>query len=1616
MHTGFSNIQAVSRSGRSMPFFKAADGLIPAQGAGFFTLMRLSDAIKENKDIYGVIKAISLTNDGRGHGLLVPAKEGQVKAMLKAYELAKLNPSDIELVECHATATPVGDNMEAQAMKEIFKESIVNIASIKSNIGHTITASGVAAAIKVLKAFENNLMPASLGEGELIDEFKDSKINVLRENKEWKSKGSKKAGVSNFGFGGNNAHMILEEYKKDNFKISIKNSKSLQNKDIAIVGLGVIAANVVNLEDFIISMFKGESRLTELKKDELLGLCKQIDLPLFEIKFPPNDIRQTLPQQLMLLKTARDALKKLKKYDKEKTGIYAGMQTDCTGVQFGIACRFIDWANKFSSVIDVENIDINRWIDDSQNIVCPYQTVAGALGIIPNNVANRISNNYDFRSSSFTISSEELSGLTALNIAIRSLRAKELDTALVGAVDVCSTYYHIEAAKSILDKNKHIPGDIAVTLVLKRLEDARKDGDKIYSIITDRMKREPDFIIDSEGDNNFINYYGYSHCASTLLDILAATLVCSYKSVPSFKGKKATPYLPTGKTFLTKVNASAKYNGSESIIIKEDEKAIQEGLFVDRLPDMFIFKGSDRREVKAHLESFNKNGDGASRLVLLVFEKEFIEEAKNMAASLLEKKENNITFSNNKYGIYYYDKPISGEIAFVFAGAAAAYKGMGSELLMAYPFMKEGISEMFPELNSSVGWIYNEDEEPDAEKILWGATLISQVHAFITRNQLNIKPNAAIGYSSGESNSLMALGAWTDLENMFYEFKNAKVLTEKIGGKCEVIKKAWEDKGVKDVEWVNYWIMAPIDEIKKEAEKEDLVHLTMINSPDDAVISGQREICEKIAKKFGANRYIKLPYDVANHCPELNYYAKEWWEFHHRETNPISDIRFYTSSTGSYYYPTDKNAADAILGMATKPLNFPLMIENAYKDGVRIFIEHGPRDACSRWIERILSDKRDEIVIVSLDKPNRSSAEQVFYVIAELLAAGVEFEYENYFEHFKNIDLRSQKEILDPKKKITVDVYKDLPKIPPIENYIIEDKKQFLYEEVYIDDVQVDEPLVLTRAPKLPYVQEKPMKKKRPVKKRDYIGVDLPIFNNLFRYNEHILNIHKNFAKKQKAFFDNYLAYRNKSLEILEKAIKSNRFRDLAFEKEDTSKKEELLKTDDNKITYKKDEFSKSKESKAKEEKEVKSFNYNKVGASKGAKISKEELRKLAFKPLPVKKPVGPKFNKEQLKIHACGNISEIFGPKFKEQDKYELQVRMPMPPLLLADRVTGIEGEQFVLGSGSLWTETDILEGQWYLIDDYIPPGIIMESGQADLMLTSWQGIDILNNKGNRVYRLLGADVMYYGKAPKVGDTLCFQIEILNYISFGEIKMFNFQYDCRIDNELILSVRNAQAGFFTYAELESSGGVIWNPEEAEFTPNPRLDPPVVKCTKNKFSDDDIKALTEGRVYDCFGQGYEKTKLHEKSPTIPKGRMNLVDRVTHFDISGGPFKRGYIRAEYDVTPDKWFLDCHFYKDPCMPGTLMADGALQVIAIYMIGLGYTLDKDGWYFEPVAGEPYKLLARGQITKERVKLVYEVFIEEVVNGDCPTIYADVLGSNSRGLKIFHARRMALKLSPGQ
>ncbi len=359
----------------------------------------------------------------------------------------------------------------------------------------------------------------------------------------------------------------------------------------------------------------------------------------------------------------------------------------------------------------------------------------------------------------------------------------------------------------------------------------------------------------------------------------------------------------------------------------------------------------------------------------------------------------------------------------------------------------------------------------------------------------------------------------------------------------------------------------------------------------------------------------------------------------------------------------------------------------------------------------------------------------------------------------------------------------------------------------------------------------------------------------------------------------------------------------------------------------------------------------------------------------------------------------------------------MPEPPLLLADRCTGIDAEAGSMGKGTCWTETDVRADSWYLHDGHMPAGIMVESGQADLFLISYLGADFLN-AGERVYRLLGCEMTWLGDLPKIGETLVYDIHIDGHAAQGDVRLFFFHYDCHVrradgTTRPALQVRGGQAGFFTEEELADSAGILWRPETQEIAADARVDPPAVPEPKRRFERADLEAFAAGRPWECFGPGFLRTRTHTRTPRIQEGRMLFLDTVEVLDPEGGPWGRGYLKAVTPISPDDWYFAGHFKNDPCMPGTLMLEGCVQAMAFYLSALGFGVDKDGWRFQPIEHETYSLRCRGQVTPTSQELTYEIFVEELHDGPEPLIYADLLCTVD-GLGAFHARRFGLKLTP--
>ncbi|MFT5431313.1 MAG: acyl transferase domain-containing protein, partial [Myxococcota bacterium] len=211
----FCQLGALSRSEQIRPFDKNADGLLIGEGLGIVVLKRLADAERDDDRIYAVIRGTGVSSDGREASIMQPRVDGQLLALDRAWSAAKADPSQVGFIEAHGTATPVGDDAEIRTLARFFGPADgprAGLGSVKSMIGHTMPAAGIAGLIKAALGVHSRQLLPSLHCDEPNPLIAESRFRVVRESEPWDTDGPLLAGVNAFGFGGINAHVVLQSH------------------------------------------------------------------------------------------------------------------------------------------------------------------------------------------------------------------------------------------------------------------------------------------------------------------------------------------------------------------------------------------------------------------------------------------------------------------------------------------------------------------------------------------------------------------------------------------------------------------------------------------------------------------------------------------------------------------------------------------------------------------------------------------------------------------------------------------------------------------------------------------------------------------------------------------------------------------------------------------------------------------------------------------------------------------------------------------------------------------------------------------------------------------------------------------------------------------------------------------------------------------------------------------------------------------------------------------------------------------------------------------------------------------------------------------------------------
>ena len=390
----------------------------------------------------------------------------------------------------------------------------------------------------------------------------------------------------------------------------------------------------------------------------------------------------------------------------------------------------------------------------------------------------------------------------------------------------------------------------------------------------------------------------------------------------------------------------------------------------------------------------------------------------------------------------------------------------------------------------------------------------------------------------------------------------------------------------------------------------------------------------------------------------------------------------------------------------------------------------------------------------------------------------------------------------------------------------------------------------------------------------------------------------------------------------------------------------------------------------------------------------------------------GVIWNEEDLLEFAGGAISKVFGVHYKIIDSYKRKVRLPLPPYLLVSRVTRLKATTGEFKPSTMTTEYDIPYNAWYSVDGQAPWAVSVESGQCDLMLISYLGIDF-ENKGERIYRLLDCTFTFLDELPKEGDTLRYDISINSFVRNGDDLLFFFSYNCFVGNKMVLTMTNGCAGFFSDSALEQGQGVVKTKKELELRSNlkKRQFAPIKNTSKTAFTRQDLLHLINGKPELCFGKSYHH-QWRNRSLQLPSEHLLMLDRVTEVNPAGGPWGLGLIIAEKDLRATDWYFPCHFKDDEVLAGSLQAEGGGQLLQFFMLYLGmHGLVKDA-RFQPIAGLPQKVRCRKQVTPKNTKLTYRMEIKEISLLPEPRVISDVEILTEDGLVAVHFENVGLRL----
>jgi len=527
--------------------------------------------------------------------------------------------------------------------------------------------------------------------------------------------------------------------------------------------------------------------------------------------------------------------------------------------------------------------------------------------------------------------------------------------------------------------------------------------------------------------------------SSSDLDLLEAELSGS----PLYPIKNIRPWLSRGPEHTRSALILFQEHGTENpeyIVLDEtDHSEITPSVRIvsDSDPLLFPISGNNKVEILDKLVSLEKlsAGPGSLKFISNIAYTKYYSSDDDFVLSMLagDRDQLNKELTHAKIGFtkafqtgetwtspngsYFTTKPLGSDgVAFVYPGAFNSYPGMGRDLFFSFPGLQDAASQFMPNLSHSLAeeFLYLRSSKPDPEsdpdrimadfyqhpnQLIESGISLSVLHTLILDQLFDIRPNTALGYSLGEISMLWANNIWQNAKDRSEIWNRSKLFKDQLYGEMKAVRGFWKDSILGDDFWRSYILKADQELAKAACAQEEMAFLSIINTPDEVIIVGEAEACQRVIDRLDC-RVLPMPFNAVIHNPTMQSTYQSFVDLYNIPTVPRADINFYSASEYQKLALNQTELAENMANMTCNPVDFPRLVNQVYNDGARIFIEVGPQKTCSRWIEKILQKKPH--AAIAINKRYQPDLHGVLKVIALLLSHRVDLDLSALYPALKD--------------------------------------------------------------------------------------------------------------------------------------------------------------------------------------------------------------------------------------------------------------------------------------------------------------------------------------------------------------------------------------------------------------------------------------------------------------------------------------------------------------------------------------------------------------------------------------------------------------------------------------